>query len=459
MGFKKIIIGLCFIFSLEALAKSFYDVRSVSSSPFLFNMIDAEKKDHQLFLSYVVGRSFYSEKIARSLTMNKKSYFILNEQGLTTTSSVVEGDVNPVLIGLTDDSAGHGHAGSYHSTVQLKPKIVMHSFLFHYHRTMQNFFVDIKSALGLCMTQIAIFENGGKGGSHDGIEDFADAMSNKKWKYGKMGSLQKKCGVDHIQIKGGKQVEWNQSSENIYFAAPYFVVELPTGPGSKSEWALEPRVGKNHVALGLGVGLFQIKEGLFCEFDVNWRYFLGARETRSFDTFKNGEWSRYLPVVSIPAPTSIHKSISGINFFTREATIIPGSQIIGSARCSKQWKDLNFECGTSFLFKQKELVSQISQYNGAYGIYDNYSLNGNTASYATIQSFKPETEVIQQSVEVQDLNPDSAASGSQFVPSVFFKIESVKNVLKYGLGGSVEAGFTENSYYSWSLWINAGASF
>jgi hypothetical protein len=447
---------LFFFASFQLIGQSFYDTRTAISSPLLFKTGNSREDDF-FSLSYSVGSIFNSKKIAEKFTMNNKPYFTLNEQGATTTSEYVLADMNPLMIGLTDHTVGLLANGSYRGSIELFPKLINQELLVHFYKQFQKFFIDARSALKICRSGIEIVETSQSLGAHAGLETFAHAMQNEKWLYGKMGMLKKKCGIDNIQIKIGKNnIFYSESeSENKPLVSHYILLEIPTGKGTKSEWVFEPRVGKNHLAFGLGSDIsWGDKKGqLFLSGDI--RYFLGAQETRSFDTIKNGSWSRYLPTVFIPSSTGIHKSRSGINFFTRTATVFPGAQIICSFRWAKEWNDLNIECGSHFFCKSKERISNVADYKDTFGIYDIYSNNGQTASSLTINSLKPASEISQIESLTSDLDIESAISQIQVVTGIGLKLEKIKDDTHFGLGAIIEIGHSESAYSSWNVYLHS----
>jgi hypothetical protein len=280
-----------------------------------------------------------------------------------------------------------------------------------------------------------------------------------------MGSEQKKTGLDNIQLQMGTFIGGDENSDRSL--ALSVLVEIPTGKGSKSEWAFEPRVGGNHFGLGFGFDDYYLNETSQVVFGANYRFLFGAKEKRSFD-LDNKPWSRYIRTVSIPAAAATPGTEShGINNLTLDATVTPGHQINSYLRWSQRWEKIHLELGYNFFFKVKEKLSDIADFGSEFGIYNtvngNLTTTVNEAQMNTNANNKAYWTGVQKdpgiAIAKDDLDLNSAAAGRQLISAGSVRLEYVGDVAKFGCGGSVEAAHSKDAYASWNLWINAGATF
>lgn len=439
---------------------SVFDMRRKSSSTLLYSMIDLSGKDYHLEFAGLTSRSFDSDHIASALTMNGKSYFTLNEQGATATSQTVDGDMSPKWISLTTT------AQDYKSIVELKPTVRSCGVLLHFYKKCSQYFVNIQSAILRCRSQVEIDETllNGVLAAAATVTTFEEAVNHTKWNYGKMGSAQTRKGLDNIQMQLGAFVGGDSDVDRSLALSLLF--EIPTGKGTKAEWAFEPRVGGNHFGLGFGFDDFYKNETSQVVVGANYRFLFGATEKRSFD-LDNNPWSRYVRVVSIPTDAGAHGTESpGINALTLDATVTPGHQVNSYLRWSKRCNNVHFELGYNFLFKAKEKISNIADFSSEFGIADKSSISGLTVnkskmntnltnnSFVTSLSQSPGVAIVKD-----DLDVKSAAAGTQLVSSASARLEYVGDVARFGCGASVEGAHSKNAYAAWNFWVNAGARF
>lgn len=161
------------------------------------------------------------------------------------------------------------------------------------------------------------------------------ALNNPNWNYGKLSPKKlKKIGVDDICVKLGVDLVRDDCKHFGIYALGF----IPTGKGTKAKYLFEPLVGTKHAGVGVGInfdGLAYSCDSRSIDFMVDARYahLFKHKEIRSIDLF-NGDWSRYLMVVTEAAPTT---PLPGINFFTQEVTVNPRSMF-------EIWTALNFTC-------------------------------------------------------------------------------------------------------------------
>ncbi len=198
------------------------------------------------------------------------------------------------------------------------------------------------------------------------INNAIEALNNPAWLFGKWSpTTLKKSGVDDISVKVG--YTFHKSAGH---AAGYGLLFIPTGRGTKAEYLFEPLVGGNHVGLGLGFnGDYLMYDcgstSIDLMLDIRYAYFFKRKETRSIDLF-NGDLSRYLLVAQ---STNTTAALPGINYFTQQVSVIPGSMLelwtgISFNRCN--W---HVEVGYDFWFRSKEKLSLADEDLGV-GIFD-----------------------------------------------------------------------------------------
>lgn len=462
MKINRIILFVICLQSVVAFSASILDVRRKSSSPLLYGMMDLSDKDYHAGAYAFTSRSFDPGHMASAITMNGKPYFTLNEQGATATSLTVEGDMSPKWIGLTTATQ------DYKSTVELSPKVRSCGMLLNFYKKCDKYFLNINSAALRCRSQVEITEThlNGTFASTSTVTTFEEAMNQSKWNYGKMGSVQKKVGLDNIQVQLGSFVGGDVNGDRALAMA--LLVEVPTGSGTKSEWAFEPRVGGNHFGLGFGFDDYYLNESSQVVFGANYRYLFGAKEKRSFD-IDNNPWSRYIKVVSIPTSTASQGTESfGINSLTLDATVTPGHQLNSYLRWSKRWEKVHFELGYNFFFKAKEKISDIADFAFEVGVYNLADPVGSTGSGMKMDSnlsatnlfiAKNMAETPGVAISKNDLDHASATTGTQLISSASARLEYVGDIAKFGCGGSIEAAHSKHAYASWNFWINAAATF
>ena len=461
MNIKMNIIGVIGVMTFAVASAQGLSIRSKISSPTLYNAMDLSARDSYLSIAPFLGKSFNPVHMAEAFTMNGKAYFSLNEQGATAESPTVLADMNPIIIGLTTLGVGSGNTGDYKSTVELKPELKHYGALLHFYKKYNKFFGDVRSAVVSTHTQVNIIETGGGNGAFGSMKTFEDAVSNKDRKYGKMGSLQKKKGLENIQIMLGVI---NRFDDDAATHAPsnnmltgYVLAEIPTGKGTTAEWVFEPRVGNNHGALGAGFEEYYVNDTATIVVGVAWRKFFDAKEKRSFD-LKGKPWSRYIRVLSLPAPGT---ASFGIDYLTLDATVNPGQQMDAYLRWVKKWNNVQGELSYNFFYHQKETLSNVADFASSFGIYDAYSSSNTiTASSATINTYNPvEDTAANVAIEKDDLDLDSAAVGTQAVSSVATRLEYCKDSMRLGIGGSVETAHSKAAYAAWNCWMNVAVLF
>ena len=225
-----------------------------------------------------------------------------------------------------------------------------------------------------------------------------------------------RTGVDDIQVKFG----WNFWDTDCGHAGIYSVFGLPTGRRLNGRHIFEPVVGSKHFSTGVGLN-FDYMVWQWCNsnvnfmFDFKYRYVFQHDEIRSFDFCCNGEFSRFLPLVTF-ADRCPGDNAAAINFFTNCVRVEPRSTIDFWTALHYEWCGWNLELGYNLWWRDSERISFINRCDNRkdLGIFDLGGVcvgNLGTASQATIaQPFnRVRSDAVFTNVDDCDLNPCSSA--------------------------------------------------
>ena len=424
--------------------------RVMSSSPLLYKMIDYSKQQASYEGEPIFSSMYDAQHTIANLTPGSKQTLTLDQQGT--------GDLNPFWINLISNNS----LANYNSQVTFTPKLQEFGVLLHWYNQFEKAFIDVKTALIQCKSEIKIDEVGGGNGLNTGILNAQQAFTQDSWNYGKIGESNQVTGLDNIELRVGGYTEIsNESAYDIFFSG-FGIVEAPTGSGTKAEWLFEPQIGTNHWGIGLGAEtLFTNDNGLKVMVAGNYRYLAPAFETRSFDLTDNGAWSRYLLLqYNYDLPNSPVAGVSGINYLTRSAYIKGRNEVNAYARLQKECSCCSFELSYNYLYVQQETVGSIANLATDYGIYTLTGSSGGgggatTSSTATInQSTTASDELFTTPVLLTTsmLDKASAQAGSYSTSSITARIEKTHEDFVYGLGANIEIAQSASALSTWAVW-------
>lgn len=454
---KKIcIVGLLMFASPLHCYATIMNHREVTSNPLLFKQDDYSCFDDKTLSFEIVpwgSGTFDPAHTMANLGINGTDTMVLNQQG--------GGDINPELILLGSANVDR----DYLSTVTLQPKMYMFGGLFHLYKQFKIFFLDLKTSLINCRTQIVIDEVGGGNGGMtqlDGtiITNALQAFSQADWSYGKFGTVQNKVGLDNVQFMFGASKEMESFSSACWhnYGAAFMLLELPTAKGSQAEWLFEPMVGTKHCGLGFGADFMSVTDSQWSFVGGgNYRYLFAANEVRSFDLAPNGAWSRYLGLQEIAQIGSGPVNpLPGINLFTQDTHVDGTSQITMYARLQKRWEHCLVEVSYNFFHTQAETVSLVNEtISDQFGVYYVTDFGGvTTASNATIAQANPAFDLAPVTLVATDLNVATGAAGAWTSNMVAGRFQYQFDKISCGLGGSVEMAHSVQALSSWSVWLN-----
>ncbi len=432
--------------------------RTMSASPLLYRMIDYTKQQSCYEIEPIYMSMYDQEHTMEYLMPQGKQILKFNQQGL--------GDINPAWLNLMSNNT----FANYNSSVTFTPSLTQSGALLHWYKHFDNMFLELKTALVQCKSEIAINELGGGNGVNPGIMNAQQAFTQESWNYGKIGQAQHVVGLDDIEIRiGGVYKATSDASSYDLTCSGFGIIQAPTGTGTQAQWLFEPQVGTNHWNLGLGFEtLISSGDDLKLMIAGNYRYAIPAWEIRSFDLINCGAWSRYLGIqdtYGLPtAPATL--SLPGINYMTQQAYINGKSQLNLYARLQKQFQHSYFELSYNFLCMQQETIGAIKTMQDGFGIYAmtgaTTGAGGVTTAYqATINANTNHLDPLgqPQTLSIQDFDKQSACTSTYVSNNLTARLEIQNNHAIYGFGASIDAGLTESALSTWSVWAQFGLLF
>lgn len=396
------------------------------------------------------------------------SYFFSCKQSEISVKEDGTGNVGSAWLGLI------GAPGtSFDSLVVIRPQRSVVGAYINLRFDLSRFFchswLDIAFAPMHAKHQLNFCEDNKVPGVACDLTNVCEALNQADWLYGKFNnrSLSRK-GVDDVQFKLG--YDWFYCDTD--HISPYFVGVAPTGNSSCAEYLFEPTVGSKHGSIGLGlIGDIRLwgqenKEVTMLT-DFKYRYVLRASEKRSFDLCVNGDWSRYLDVVVEGQPSN---SLPGINAFTQQLNVTPGSTVDWWLALHYQNCQWNVELGYDLWWRQQEHVELccFPQNIGIYDIAGDSVRNPQTASKATIcQAVSGPNAAPSDATFIKttcsDINLHSAATPKALSNTMYAALGYDGDLCDCpaiaGLGISYEFGRNCAALDNWMLWVKAGLSF
>jgi len=253
-------------------------------------------------------------------------------------------------------------------------------------------------------------------------KNICEAFNISTWTAGKLACNNiTALGLDNIQVKFGYDTLKNDEKS----LSPYIVLVIPTGKTPNSCHLFEPLVGSKHAALGAGLNT-NIPAGNHFSWmaDLKYNYNFSAKERRSFDLTKNGDWSRYLAIVNEFEP---YYSQPGINLFTQDIQVTPGHMAQFWTAFHFYKKNLHLETGYNFWIRSKEILQILKKDNLTlpYSQYPISIADFKSLAYPIQPATSASTAQIQQSV----IGDNSIVSDTTFTPIRIndFNIHSAQN--------------------------------
>jgi hypothetical protein len=308
------------------------------------------------------------------------------------------------------------------------------------------------------------------------LENQSGAITGSGWFFGKIDGPQQKSGIADIEFKLG----YDFSCKYVDGAYCYAGLVIPTGNIPNAEFVFEPIVGNNHhFGVMWGVAMYSefwrnpCKNRVFYStMEINGRYLLGNRQTRSFDLC-NKEWSRYQSVYRSFNDAVNVAPFEGINIFTQRVDVNPRFAANFNSALGIKWCRFEIEAGTNFWGRQCEKVTLTDPFPTGIALTpvppNQVSASINRA--ITIrEAFGPATigpltaeEYALNSIQPGDINLQSAAHpvalSNLLYLSVGYNWDSWCRPLFIGLGGGYEFASDNVAMERILIWAKLGISF
>lgn len=329
-----------------------------------YNFYHGVTKDCPLIYFYVTPffqTSTHDAEIARYFLPNNKCVSSLREDGL--------GNIGSLWLNIISKTGT-----SYNSLLTLRPKQQVYGSILQFYFTIPHcenqFWVNATTAIVCMRHAINMREtNHLEQGTVNNFANACQALNSPCLNAGKFSPCNLNLtGVDDIQIKCGyNYFFWNDNHLGIYL-----VGGIPTGNRPRSKYIFEPIIGSKSGSLGVGLNC---DYNIFnrCEHSIHWmsdfkyRTVFKTHERRSFDLCKNGDWSRYLQVVTAK---DLVFSTPAINVLTADVNVTPGSTIDFWMAFNYNHRQCNIEIGYNLWWRQQEKVSLKCPFPNNFAIYD-----------------------------------------------------------------------------------------
>ena len=250
-------------------------------------------------------------KFAQYFTIDQKPVLNVQEDG--------SGDIDPLWFQVFSPQGSF-----YSSNLAFNPKrTTFGSMIYTLVNITDHISTSANTALISTRNNIGISEtNIDYPGTTPQLQTVTQVLSNTTFlKYGAIGDTLTKSGIDDIQIKliyhSYSAQEYDHYEYKKLFYEAYLLAGIPTGQGSQAIYLFEPLVGSSHPQIGLGGNLHYSFGKLRFQAEAKWRYAFAGDEIRSFDLTKNGQWSRYMPVVDSLFPASQSTGVNNLTFLTQ----------------------------------------------------------------------------------------------------------------------------------------------
>lgn len=455
----------CFFCSHLKASKSIFIPRSITTD----NIFELAQTNYAVyhheaapgfmwFGAFLGMKSTNKTELARYFLPNCKACVKLDESG--------NGDIDPLWFSLISPKGSF-----YTSQLCLCPeRTVIGGLLGAVYDFTERLWISANTTIMKVNHNVHIREyNRAQLGTIPGFATACDGLNNPTWTAGTLPCCsQTLIGIDDIQWKVG----FDFYKCDTDHATLYVVGTIPTGQANRSEALFEPIVGSNHAGIGFGFdGDYQL---LQCDdssaasimADLKYLYALHGCERRSFDLCANGDWSRYLLVVTQAAPLN---SQPGINLLTLPVDVTPGSLIDLWLAFHYEHCNVNYEIGYDFWWHQKEKLCKKCPIQPGYGIQTLAlcGINITSASTANISqavagSNATVTDVVFTPITDSQLNLNSGTMprslSNTIYGSVAWEFEHECDTLFFALNASYEFG-AKNALAQWAFWATFGGEF
>lgn len=449
-------------------SKTFFRPRSITQDSTYelattnYHIYHSAKQGHSHFKMYV--KPFYQESTNRKALAK---YFLPNNQACVSIKEDGTGDIGSLWIDLISPSGTF-----YSSDICLHPAIKTYGGVFTFFGDFDNLSKGIWVSANMAIMKVQNslrFEESNRtfDGTISGFTNAYQAFNNPDWNNGKIRTNSvKRAGVDNVEFKVG----YNLCRTDNYHFGLYLVTTIPVGNKPKSKNLFEPLIGSRNPDIGAGFNAdytFFEKHGhkLTAVADLKYRYVFADHEIRSFDLKKNGEWSRYLLLVTKKARLN---PFPGINTFSLRSKVSPRNTVETFAAIHYEHNYFNLEIGHNFWFRQRERIKINGSIPSNYAIFDlagvlsSSQTSSSTANITqtVVGSNTAKTDGIFTPLSKSDLNPESAAHPNAASNKIYLNLSVTNSDYgTVGLGASYEFANSRNALSNWAIWLITGLAF
>jgi len=410
---------------------SIFIPRQLSYNPIFENALVLDKNGNLECWDWIFsGKPIYTQNVGKKFTQ----YFNINN--LCSLNVQENGTGNVDSLWFQDISTD---PTMYSSTLTFAPKRQTYGAMLYFALELPHDFelsfntavVKAKNNMNICERCVDNL------GTVTGYLTITQAFANPTLLDGRIAGCVSQVGADDLQIKLIRHL----SECDANFWDIYALVGVPTGKGSNAINLFEPIVGSNHVQFGLGTdGKWDLADydcGTFSLLgELKWRYGFSANECRSFDLCPNGQWSRYLLLVS---QSALYTPFQAINVLTFQTNVTPRNSL--DLYLAAHWgaKNWNFEVGYDFWYRQAEKVclTSCAGFATPVGIADLPGIAARSPQTAS-------TANISQGVLP---NSNTIVSDATFIPLTLSNINLLSGAQPQGISNSVYASI--GHYTEW----------
>lgn len=301
------------------------------------------------------------------------------------------------------------------------------------------------------------------------VATLCQAFNQPDWHYGRLWNGERTVtGIDDVQIKFG--CDWFYCDTN--HISPYLLLGISTHTKKCDEFLFAPSIASGHNSFGFGiigdlqVAFWDCYSSLTLLMDFKYRREFGGTVKRTFDLCKNGDWSRYLLVVSEDERAN---TLPGINFFTQDVKLQATNVLDSWVAVHYKHRQCHVELGYDLWWHQHEALKLCSFPEGI-GIFDlagqcggNPTSASNAMICQSIANNQPTSDPVFVPISACDFNLDSGAVPTRLSSTLYLALGYdayvYEHPLLFGVGASYEFGHGTAALDNWDIWAKFGVAF
>ncbi len=437
--------------------RSIFVPRQLSYNPILENALTIDMQHNKAWDCVFSVKPLYTQSVGSTF----EEYFTINHKCSLNIQEDGSGDISSLWFKVISSDPTF-----YNSQLSFNPKRTTYGGLLYFDAQLSNHFhISVNTALINTHNNIHLCE---KNINNLGTADYTtvtQSLAASERLFGKVQGAHSKTGFDDIQIK----MIYNPYQTKRFYWDFYGLFGIPTGDGSNAHYLFEPLVGSRHIQLGLGTNAewcITNNHGRTLKFigEAKYRYGFKAREVRSFDLKKNGQWSRYMLFVNELDKYSTYPAINDLTF---NAQVTPRSSFDLYLAADFTIKAWDFELGYNLWCRSAEKISLCSQSLNSVGVADLRGIAAqNPQSASTANIAQGDVVGINQMtsdatfipVTMSDINSISGAQPFSLSNSIYgaigYTFDAERYDIQLGIGGSYEKGSSGNTPDNGTVWLS-----